>query len=918
MIPKNITEENIIEAIKKIDAEGIRHALNASRKYDLVFEGKKYPPKHVIAIANEFANGTYLEHTQFVSNEARAYLKKFGDRFPVEEKADDEIFKMINAYKRHISIHGLDAENYKWRLVEQYKGRPDVNASDFRKELLTTDYANLIYPLGLGVIKHIAGTYPEDYRACFKILFDETQPLDTRIKKFFSDTLQVYRKLEPDEKLKHHHDERAMATFLTYKDPLKYTLFMDSFYRPLCKLLGETQRKPLEKYTHYLQLVDQVINEYIIEDGELIALVKSKLSPGSFEDPNHLLLAQDIFYQMLKKLPETGSIIGLITSDSTGWQDDHIKKSETSDASIVWNSSRPVGKDETLEALRAIIDDGETFNFYYGFGGMVHFRAQVIDFATREDYQNKKWDKQFKNIAGFETEFEDYADDNKHAAIVFLISKLERIIPLSLDNFKTIGNRNSLRQSNVVPLSKEPAVIPLPSMPLANDKAETYKKERITKPERKYPLNQIFYGPPGTGKTFKTISTALEIIGIETDLIKSRDDLKKLFETKQKEGQIVFTTFHQSLSYEDFIEGIKPKVNEKTEKIIYQVEDGLFKKLSERAKINYESVLQSRPVRRDFDEAFSMLKEEVADHPETKFPLKTPGYEFTITEITGTSIRFKKASGGSSHTLSIKTLRELYNGKQIDFSAGVGIYYPGILAKLYSYHPAETTVTEFKNYVMIIDEINRGNVSQIFGELITLLEDDKRLGEDERLEVVLPYSRDSFSIPPNLYIIGTMNTADRSVEALDTALRRRFEFFPILPDTELIPDTEIDGINLRALVDAINQRLEILKDNDHLIGHAWFKQVNDLPSLKKVFANKILPLLQEFFYNDMEKLGLVLGKGFFQESIKIQKESFADFDATQLKGQYSRVQKHRLKNAAELRAGDFISLYSMKVSMQQQ
>lgn len=169
-------------------------------------------------------------------------------------------------------------------------------------------------------------------------------------------------------------------------------------------------------------------------------------------------------------------------------------------------------------------------------------------------------------------------------------------------------------------------------------------------------------------------------------------------------------------------------------------------------------------------------------------------------------------------------------------------------------------------YIIIIDEINRGNVSQIFGELITLIEEDKRLGKDEALEVTLPYSKEKFGVPPNLYIIGTMNTADRSVEALDTALRRRFSFVEMMPQYDAISTILFDDFNLGDVLKTINERLEVLLDRDHTIGHSYFIKIksNDTNALKNVFQNNIIPLLQEYFYNDYEKMAMVLGEGFFE------------------------------------------------------
>jgi 5-methylcytosine-specific restriction endonuclease McrBC GTP-binding regulatory subunit McrB len=217
-----------------------------------------------------------------------------------------------------------------------------------------------------------------------------------------------------------------------------------------------------------------------------------------------------------------------------------------------------------------------------------------------------------------------------------------------------------------------------------------------------------------------------------------------------------FTTFHQSFSYEDFIEGIKPQMETVDEnQLAYEVRDGVLKEI---------------------------VKEAVANFP--------------------------------------------------------------------------------KPYALFIDEINRGNVASIFGELITLIEDDKRLGETNELKAVLPYSREEFGVPSNLYIIGTMNTADRSVEALDTALRRRFTFREMRPDRDLVPQPAGLKVDLKRLFDAINSRIERLLDHDHCIGHAYFMEVKDSNSLRRVFQNKIIPLLREYFYGSPAKVGMVLGERF--------------------------------------------------------
>ena len=183
-------------------------------------------------------------------------------------------------------------------------------------------------------------------------------------------------------------------------------------------------------------------------------------------------------------------------------------------------------------------------------------------------------------------------------------------------------------------------------------------------------------------------------------------------------------------------------------------------------------------------------------------------------------------------------------------------------------------------YVLIIDEINRGNISRIFGELITLIEASKRAGMPEETSATLPYSKESFSVPKNLHIIGTMNTADRSIALLDTALRRRFKFTEMMPDSSKLAGVVIEGVDIPALLTAINARIEALYDRDHQIGHTYFldlKTSDPLEKLTDIFRDSVLPLLQEYFYDDWEKINVVLNANNFVTDVKPPKMPQTDF-----------------------------------------
>ena len=391
------------------------------------------------------------------------------------------------------------------------------------------------------------------------------------------------------------------------------------------------------------------------------------------------------------------------------------------------------------------------------------------------------------------------------------------------------------------------------TMPIENNGQQ---KDKVN-----FPLNQILYGPPGTGKTYNTIAKAIEIIRgkkvgeEEINDEEKRKALKKQFDEYVQSGQIKFVTFHQSYGYEEFVEGLKAYTEDKN--IHYQVEDGIFKEICKRIKECKEHKKWKVPqISEDrFDKLYDIYAANLPNYAKNETfnkKLKTSdGYEFYLYKNTTQGIEARSASSadGNPMPMSKDSLKKiLFDQDNSKSSYRYGTHPDAILEDMLSTMP----------YVLIIDEINRGNISKIFGELITLIEPSKRLGADDEIVVELPYSKEKFGVPSNLYIIGTMNTADRSIALMDTALRRRFEFVEMMPEYDKLNETIIEGINVGEMLKTINERIEYLYDRDHTIGHAYFINASDMETLANVFKNKILPLLQEYFYDDWEKIRLVL------------------------------------------------------------
>ena len=479
--------------------------------------------------------------------------------------------------------------------------------------------------------------------------------------------------------------------------------------------------------------------------------------------------------------------------------------------------------------------------------------------------------------------------------------------------------------------------------PLHQDEPNTLKQKGGQMPL----LNQILYGPPGTGKTYTTTELAVSIAEPEwyqtTYEELAGDELRQAVKAKYDQlvtkQRVMFTTFHQSFSYEDFIEGIRAETDEQSGGIRYEVTDGVFKRLCNDARVKVQAA-SSEPVSLKgkriwkmslgntlggeeyiYDECIKQgylllgygedikfgdchNREAVKAKLEETYQSTVASNNYTLTSVHTFKNLMKQGdlvvvSDGNSKFRAIaevtgdyefletdervgyQQLRRVKWLRQYDPSLSIEHLFLKSLSQMTLYELRPTTIdhtkleqllapadgqnSEHKPHVLIIDEINRGNISRIFGELITLLEPDKRMGRADARSVILPYSKKEFSVPDNLYVIGTMNTADKSLAQLDLALRRRFSFVEMLPKPELLKGVTAFGVDLAQMLTKINQRIEVLLDAEHLIGHSYFMPLVYIKdeserqlALAALIKNKLVPLLQEYFFDDHQRIGWVL------------------------------------------------------------
>ncbi|WP_248298273.1 McrB family protein [Tabrizicola sp. YIM 78059] len=433
--------------------------------------------------------------------------------------------------------------------------------------------------------------------------------------------------------------------------------------------------------------------------------------------------------------------------------------------------------------------------------------------------------------------------------------------------------------------------------------------------------NLILYGPPGTGKTYQTAWEAVRLClgdaaAFDLTGAKSRDRLMAEYRRLMSEGRIEFVTFHQSMSYEEFVEGLRPAVDgedpsENGAGFRLEPVAGIFQRVARRAEASAKAVTihaqdadatQAMPDAPEPNaDVFPSAAAEGADNDDLQPQPALAEELFTVGQLPpvrdGT---FRKLAQDVALQLAEEHPQgfslQQYREALVRAGRETGIEPTGGWEKhnmpTWASHPdqawlvpadATSATAAVRNssmdgdlqtsgatvrveqstasaHVLIIDEINRANISKVFGELITLLEPDKRLGRRDEIQLTLPYSKKHFGVPPNLHIIGTMNTADRSIALLDTALRRRFTFKELMPNPSVL-SPNVGGINLQTLLTTINDRIEYLFDREHQIGHAYFTGCTSAEAVEDVMRHKVIPLLSEYFYEDWSKVAAVLGDG---------------------------------------------------------
>lgn len=824
------------------------------------------------------------------------------------------IRKIISHYKQHFT-EADQGERYKWEAIGWYKKHWDINASDFAAmlEVAFSKTANLLasgmyYPYRM--IVAYAQADPEEVRRIFKQLHNEELPLAQRYSAF-RESCQRYidkrKQNDPgrEKALQHYQDLRAVMVYLTFEYPEKYYLFKSRMYTTFRDRVGFVEEKPKQKsivwkVESYSRLCEIVLDE-VKQDAELQAMSKARLNEDCYQDEALHLLAMDIVFYGSAYMGEADFVVEQEQKAAVKYWPalEEFNPNITKDdwKRFILEVELPNHPDpmKMLKGLMLLGGEATCKKLAAEYGGLP---SRYVGCSVNLGKRAKKYFSLQTFMDGDQERFFIYPFLGRRVEENGVMNYSYRIRPALMD---------ALQEIDLSAIS-----------PYASEEEQTMTDVGLNTilygpPGTGKTYHTVIYAV--------AIIENCELASVEAE---SYSDVLARYNEYKAQGRIEFTTFHQSFGYEEFIEGIRPVVSSDDETsdagdVQYSVQPGIFKRFCERAERPAAVVTNDYGIGEN-PSIWKVSLDGTGDNPIRSECLKKGhiriGWDEYGESITDTT-DFSQYGGRVVLNSFINRMQigdivlSCYSASTID---AIGVVtgdcewhdeYPRLkrlrkvnwivrdikenilslnggtsmtLASVYrmgnvsltdvyqlidKHNPtAAAAQPAQKNYVFIIDEINRGNISKIFGELITLIEESKRVGKPEGMTARLPNSQKPFGVPDNVYIIGTMNTADRSIATIDTALRRRFLFREMLPNPQVLADVMVEDLSISAMLNRMNQRIAVLYDREHTIGHAYFMKLRDNPTvetLAEIFRNNIIPLLQEYFYEDYEKIRLVLG-----------------------------------------------------------
>lgn len=824
----------------------------------------------------------------------------------------DRIRLVISHYKRNFETINKQ-ERYKWEAIGWYKQHWNIEAENFA-EMLANAFSKASNLLASGryfpyrMINEYANANPEEVRRIFKILHDERIPLAERYQIFQSSCKSRIDQImkenpEREKSLNHYQDLRAVVVYLTFEYPEKYYLFKSTMYSDFCERVGFVEDKPktksaVWKVESYTRLCELILAE-VKKDSELIAMSKARLDESCYQDDAlHLLTMDLVYYGSNYMSAEDFNQSAPDRLDQIYWPSlEEYNPGITRAMWIAVLNNGSVTTPENLDMLKKMLELG-------GESTCAHL-AEV--YGNTHAYYNKLGSSFGEKVKKHYNcpDCIDREDDAVKRNRVYVIPFVGRYVMENGNKRYSWKLRDELREA-------------LMSIEIPDSFEESTTDVGLN--------TVLYGPPGTGKTYHTVIYAVAIIENKELAAVEKEDYAEVLdrYNEYKTQGRIEFTTFHQSYGYEEFIEGIRPVISSddadgESGEIQYSVQPGVFKRFCEKAERPAATATTNYGIG-DSPNIWKVSLEGTGDNPTRTECLENnhirigwDDYGKDITDETDFSVSggrvvlnafINKMQVGdiilscySASTVdaigvvtgeyewhdeysSLKRLRKVnwivkdIRENILAINGGTSMTLASVyrlsvsLADVYQiiekYQPKTLTPVAAKsqNYVFIIDEINRGNISKIFGELITLIEATKRVGQPEGMTVRLPYSQKLFGVPKNVYIIGTMNTADRSIATIDTALRRRFLFREMLPAPKVLEDISVEDLSISELLTRLNRRIAVLYDREHTIGHAYFMPLKASPTIEtlaEIFTNNIIPLLQEYFYEDYEKIRLVLG-----------------------------------------------------------